>query len=68
MADHVKQMQESGIIQPSCIPWAAPVVLVRKKDGGLKFCVDYCKLNDVTRKDAYPLPRFSDALDSLTHV
>lgn len=65
VAEHVKQMQENGIIQPSCSPWAAPVVPVRKKDGGLRFCVDYRKLNEVTRKDAYPLPRIDDALDSL---
>ncbi|RXN19529.1 Retrovirus-related Pol poly from transposon [Labeo rohita] len=41
VADHVKQMQERGIIRPSCSPWAAPVVPVRKKDGALRFCVDY---------------------------
>lgn len=65
VSDHLKQMLENNIIQPSCSPWAAPVVLVRKRDGGLRFCVDYRKLNDVTRKDAYPLPRIDDALDSL---
>lgn len=66
VADHVKQMQEGGIIQPSCGTWAAPVVPVRKKDGGLRFCVDYRKLYDVTRKDEYHLSRIDDALDSLT--
>lgn len=66
VSDHLKQMLANNIIQPSHSPWAAPVVLVRKRDGGLRFCVDYRKLNDVTRKDAYPLPRIDDALDSLS--
>lgn len=65
VTDHIREMHGHGIIQPSVSPWAAPVVPVRKKDGG---CVDYRKLNDVTRKDAYPLPRINDALDSLTHA
>lgn len=68
MTDNLKQMLAGGIVRPSCSPWAAPVVLVKKKQGGLRFCVDYRKLNDVTRKDAYPLPRIDDALDSLSHA
>ncbi|KAL7880300.1 hypothetical protein SRHO_G00025540 [Serrasalmus rhombeus] len=68
VSDHIKDMQEQGIIQPSCSPWAAPVVPVRKKDGGLRFCVDYRKLNEVTRKDVYPLPRIDEALDSLANA
>lgn len=68
VSDHIKQMQEAGVIRPSCSPWAAPVVPVRKKDGSLRFCVDYRKLNDLTIKDAYPLPRINDALDSLTNA
>ena len=41
------------------------IVLVQKKDGSIRFCVDYCELNSVTRKDAYPLPRIDDTLDTL---
>ena len=66
VSEQVKKMLDNDIIQPSRSPWAAPVVLVRKKDGSLRFCVDYRKLNDLTRKDAYPLPRIDDALDILS--
>ena len=58
-------MLSKGIIQPSSSPWASPVVLVRKKDGSTRFCIDYQKVNPVTRKDAYPLPRVDDTLDTL---
>ncbi|GFX83965.1 retrovirus-related Pol polyprotein from transposon 297 [Trichonephila clavipes] len=59
-------MQENDIIEPSSSPWASPIVLVRKKDGSTRFCVDYRKLNDVTKKDNYPLPRIDDTLDTLS--
>ena len=61
----VDQMQKQGIVQPSKSPWASPVVLVPKKDGSLRFCVDYRKLNSITRKDVYPLPRVDDIFDTL---
>ena len=54
-----------GQIEPSDSPWSSPVTLVTKKDGGTWFCVDYHRLNDVTVKDAYPLPRIHDTLDML---
>lgn len=61
----VTEMLQQGLIEPSASPWAAPIVLVRKKDGSWRFCVDYRRLNDVTKKDSYPLPRIDDTLDQL---
>ena len=65
----VKELLESmlarDVIQPSKSPWASPIVVVRKKDGSARFCVDYRKLNSITHKDAYPLPRIDDTLDTL---
>ena len=62
---HLKEMLDIGAIRCSNSPWASPVVLVRKKDGSLRFCIDLRKLNAWTIKDAYSIPRIEDALDSL---
>ena len=64
VSKQLKGMQESGVIQPSTSPWASPVVLVRKKDGTHRFCVDYREVNAVT-KDKFPLSRVDDLLDQL---
>lgn len=62
----VTDMQEAGVIESSNSPWSSPVVLVEKKDGSMRFCIDYRKLNAVTKKDSYPLPRIDDTLDTLS--
>ena len=62
---HIKDMLQAGVIRESESPWSSNVVLVRKKDGSLRFCIDWRLLNSKTRKDAYMLPRFDDIADSL---
>ena len=61
----IQDMLQKGIIRPSSSPWASPLVLVRKNDGSMRFCVDYHQLNSVTRKDAYPIPRIDETLGTL---
>ena len=60
---HVKEMLDVGSIQPSHSPFSSNIVLVRKKDGQLRFCIDHRKLNSRTVKDAYNLPRIDDTID-----
>ncbi|GBO22965.1 Retrovirus-related Pol polyprotein from transposon 297 [Araneus ventricosus] len=61
----VKEMVDNGITEESSGPWTLPILLVKKKDGSTGFCVDYRKLNEITIKDSYPLPRIDDTLDAL---
>ncbi|CAC5403371.1 unnamed protein product [Mytilus coruscus] len=64
--DNIDTMLQKGIIESSNSPWAAGIVLVKKKDDSYRFCVDYRRLNSVTlNKDEYPLPRIDDSLDHL---
>lgn len=65
MKDHIKQLLDSKVIRESSSPYASPIVLVQKKSGELRMCVDYRQLNAKTRKDAYPLPRIEESLDAL---
>ena len=58
-------MLSSGIICPSSSPWASPVVIVRKKDGGMRFCINFWQLNAAIIKDGHPLPLTDDLLDAL---
>ena len=62
---HLQEMLDLGAIRPSNSPWASAIVLVRKKDGRLRFCIDLRKPNNRTVKDAYSLPRIESILDSL---
>ena len=63
--EHLKLMLAAGVIWPSNSPWCNTVVLVRKKDGSLRFCIDFRKLNSLTVKDSHPLPCICETLESL---
>ena len=63
--EHIQEMLDGGAICPSQSPWCNAVVLVRKKDGGLRFCIDFRRLNSRTKKDAYPLPRMQETMESM---
>ena len=58
-------MEKSGIIKHSPSDWAAPIVLVQKKDRSLRMCVDYRCLNALSQVDTYPMPRIDDLIDRL---
>ena len=62
----LSDMLSKGLVEPVSSPWSSNVVLVTKKDGTKRFCIDYRQLNQVTVKDAYPLPRIDDTLDALS--
>src|SRR6266516_3741743 len=62
------ELTNQKVVEPASSPWASNIVVVAKKDGSLRMCVDYRGLNNVTRKDSYPLPRIADCLDELSNA
>ena len=67
LSEEVDKMMAKGVIEPSDSPWSSPPVLVKKKDGSYRFCVDFRKVNSASRRDSFPLPRIDDCLDCLAH-
>ncbi|GKB32787.1 putative reverse transcriptase domain-containing protein [Tanacetum coccineum] len=61
----LKELQDKGFIRPSSLPWGAPILFVKKKDGSFRMCIDYRELNKLTVKNRYPLPRIDDIFDQL---
>ena len=66
MKKQLEELMDKGFIRPSSSPWGWPAIFVKKKDGTLRMCVDYCPLNAVTVKNKYPLPRIDTLFDQLT--
>ena len=62
---HVDEMLAAGVIQPSDSPWAFPIVMVPKKNGEVRFCVDYRRFNEITERDPFPMPNIEEVLASL---
>ena len=65
---YLKKMSDCKVIQPSSLEWSSPSVLIRKRDGDIRWCIDFRVVNQVTRKDAYPLPLIEQCLDALAGV
>jgi hypothetical protein len=64
----IQELLNKGFIRPSVLPWEAPVLFVKKKDGTFQMCIDYRELNKITTKNKYPLPRIDDLFDQLQGV
>nr|GEZ42972.1 putative nucleotidyltransferase, ribonuclease H [Tanacetum cinerariifolium] len=65
LKDQLQELLERGFIHPSVSPWGAPVLVVKKKDGSMRLCIDYRELNKITIRNRYPLPRIDDLFDQL---
>ena len=65
VCQHIEEMLDGGVIWPSQSPWCNAVVLVQKKDGTLRFCIDFRHLNTHTKKDSYPIPKCPETMESL---
>jgi len=63
--EHVEHMLAHDVIEPPASPWSSNVVMVRKQDGSIRFCVDYRKVNELIKKDKFPLPKIDTCLDTL---
>ncbi|GJT80231.1 putative nucleotidyltransferase, ribonuclease H [Tanacetum coccineum] len=65
LSEQLQELSDKGFIRPISSPWGAPVLFVKKKDGSFRMCIDYRKLNKLTVKNRYPLPRIDDLFDQL---
>ena len=65
LKSEIEKLQHMGAIEPSFSPFASPTILVKKEDWTMRLCIDYRKLNSITKKDAHPLPRIEDIFDTL---
>ncbi|GJT62216.1 putative reverse transcriptase domain-containing protein [Tanacetum coccineum] len=65
LLEQLQELSDKGFIRPSSLPWGAPVLFVKKKDGSFRMCIDYRELNKLTVKNRYPLPRIDDLFDQL---
>ena len=66
--EQTAEMMKQGLVQPASSEWAANVVLVKKKTGELRFCINYRKLSEATKKDVYPLPLIDECLDAMSRT
>ncbi|CAF5038797.1 unnamed protein product, partial [Rotaria magnacalcarata] len=66
--DEIDKLLKQGTIEESISPWSSPIVLIRKKYGSVRFCIDFRKLNNITTKDAFPMPRIDDIFDHLSQA